>query len=246
MKTALFIVPVVLMVAWSIAGEMIKGQVANALLSSLLIAVGGIFVGLVMLWLMRLLANKKNLSLPLIGNRKNFLLGIGIGIIISLLAASLFYLTQTPDIEWVKEGITPRFIRNTSPAIVEEISFRGAVVHYSHAFWGKGVALAAGSVPFGLIHLVGRLLGKPVGFWHIVGVSAAGLLLSLCYLKYGLLCAIAVHWIWNSLCGFWVQVFQLPEKGGVQIFEGTWTTTLILCVFIFVIYFLPPKVSRNS
>ena len=101
------------------------------------------------------------------------------------------------------------------------------------------VGLMSGSLPFGLIHLVGRLLGKPVGVLHVIGVTAAGLLLSLAYLRFGLMFAIGVHWIWNSLCGTWVSIFGLPKNGGVQMIEGAWTTVLVLLLFVAIIYFLP-------
>ena len=78
------------------------------------------------------------------------------------------------------------------------------------------------------LQLVGRLFGHPIDLAHVIGVSLGGLLLAVLYLRLGLWAAVSCHWLWNTLCSTWVDVLSLPKKGGVQLFEGAWTTSAVL------------------
>jgi uncharacterized protein len=242
-KIALIFVPSVIMVVWSVLGEVLLKSVSDLYMKTLILAVTGILGGICLFLIIKFFSRKTNIGPTNIGSWSSLLFGCFAGLVISLTSGYLFYATKQPATDFTKYSnkIGPRFIGNVSPAIIEEIAFRGGVVHAVTSFWGKGLGLLSGSVPFGLIHLVGRLLGKPIGLWHVIGVTSAGLLLSIAYLRFGLLFVIGVHWIWNSLCGVWVSIFELPRNGGVQIIEGAWTTVLVLLVGTTIIYFFPPR-----
>ncbi len=247
----LFFIPIALMVIWSVFGEISLKAIENLYIKFSLLALGGVAVSYGLTLVIKYFSAKTHISQMNFGNWKALLIGCALGLVVSLLSGYLFHVTQNPDTDFgrLTEGIGPRFIGNISPAVIEEVVFRGGIVHSVTVLWGEGLGLASGSIPFGLIHLIGRLLGKPVGLWHVLGVTAAGLLLSVAYLKFGLLFAIGVHWIWNSLCGTWVTVFGLPKYNGVQMIEGAWTTVLVLLCFTVILFFLPsgiPKINLSE
>ena len=114
-------------------------------------------------------------------------------------------------------------------------------MHFASVYWGSMWGVAAGSIPFGLIHIFGMFFGNPVTLQQVVGVSIAGGLLSLLYLRFGLISAIGCHWMWNSLCTQWVKVLGIPKQGGVQYIEGAWTTSIILGIlYLLLLFFSRP------
>ena len=162
----------------------------------------------------------------------SFLYGALVAVVVSGLAGLLFAAFTCGGVDWSAGGdkLAVRLMGNASPALVEEVGFRGGVVHLLAQYFGNWAGLLGGSVPFGVLHLVGRLFGHPIDLAHVVGVSLGGLLLAVLYLRFGLWAAVSCHWLWNTLCSTWVDVLSLPRKGGVQLFEGAWTTSVVLAI----------------
>ncbi len=157
-------------------------------------------------------------------------MGLCFGLGASLGSGILFSWAKNQPIVFsrLSEGLFLHAVGNIFPAAVEETAFRGGIVHFTSAYLNPTWGLVAGSVPFGVLHFFGRLFGNPVTLQHALGVSVAGLLLSLLYMKFGLVSAFGCHWVWNSLCGQWVKAMSLPRPGGVQAFEGSRTTAVVL------------------
>ena len=179
------------------------------------------------------LAIEMDVALPLIGRHTGLLVGCFWGFIVSLASAGLFHHTRQPSPipPWKSDGLDIKMFANVFPAAIEEAAFRGGVVHFLNILFGKGAALLGGSIPFGLVHLVGRLFGRQVNRAQVVGVSLAGLVLSLLYLHAGLLSAIGFHWTWNVACVHRVLIFSLPQENGVELIESHWTTLVTLAAF---------------
>jgi membrane protease YdiL (CAAX protease family) len=115
---------------------------------------------------------------------------------------------------------------------------RAGVVHILNGLHGPWAAMAGGSLPFGLLHVFGRLFGNPVGISLVIGTTASGLLLSILYLRFGFWAAFACHWIWNSLARAWVMYAGITSRDGIQQFEGAPETVVVLllaclCLFAF-------------
>ena len=160
----------------------------------------------------------------------SFLYGAVAALAVSGLSGLLYSVFAGTGADWTAAShlLGARLLGNTSPALVEEVGFRGGVVHLLAQYFGNWAGLFGGSVPFGVLHLVGRLFGHPIDLAHVIGVSLGGLLLAVLYLRFGLWAAVSCHWLWNTLCSTWVDVLSLPKKGGVQLFEGAWTTSAVL------------------
>lgn len=170
-----------------------------------------------------------HLAAPRFGSSRLLLAGVAVGATMTVLAALLFFLAERPAVgQWrVFFGLPYAMMANVFPALVEESGFRAGVVHFLDQLSGAPAALVGGSIPFGLAHLLGRVLGKPIVPMHILNATFAGLLFSAAYLRSGLLYAIGIHWGWNSLVRCWAALFELDPRGGVQIFEGSWTSGLV-------------------
>jgi membrane protease YdiL (CAAX protease family) len=188
-------------------------------------------------------ANKTLVHKTVHGSIKDFAIGLIVGLLASLMAghALAFMFDHSIDYSAFQVDLALNLTANIFPATIEEVAFRGGLVHFASAYWGPLVGLGSGSVPFGLLHLFGAVFGHPVTFQHVIGVSMAGLLLSLLYLRFGLLSAISCHWIWNVLCSQWVTVLRIPKRGGVQYIEGAWTTTWRFSFFVFWFGYTPKR-----
>jgi len=247
-KVFSLILPIVLLLAATICSELIVKQFGKTWKTYTLLPLFGISIGLLCVYVLNKLSASLKIQKMVLGNFKGFLFGITLGIAVSILSATLFYITKGPALNFnlLLPDFHLKLLGNIFPATVEEITFRGGIVHFLTAFWGKFAGLLGGSIPFGVIHLFGKLFGHPVDLMHVIGVSVAGLSLSYLYLELGLLPAISYHLIWNSLCSKWVSVFELPRKGGVQQLEGFWGTSLVIViVFSVLIYFRNRKCSKN-
>ena len=87
-------------------------------------------------------------------------------------------------------------------AIGEEMSFRGYIFEDLRGQYGLPLAIALSSVGFALLHLNSMLLlgVNPVSaIIALVTITAAGALLALLSLRWGLLSAIGFHFTWNFL-----------------------------------------------
>lgn len=248
MKFLLIIFPTIFMVVWSILASWLAPMAWGKIIEYSFYAAGGITVGILIKIYNERLAKKFTCPPPTIGTFKQFTGGLLLGLIISFLSAFLFWLIEQPDVTLnvdLNKSLF-RFLGSISPAVAEEFSFRGTIVHFARFFWGTPAGLASGSLPFGLLHLIGRFFGSPVDALQVIGISVAGLMLSLSYLRFGLLNAIAIHWIWNSLVGTWSDIFQLPKGKGIALLEGAWTTSLVLAIFCLIFWFLPNIKTRSS
>ncbi len=121
-------------------------------------------------------------------------------------------------------------LANVFSSVNEEVVFRGGIVHATTQIWGLAAGLGAGSLPFGILHLVGILFGQSVSVSQMLGISLAGLMLSLVYFRFGLLGAVACHLAWNSFVQGWMAVYGIGGNEAVSAFEGSWVTCVVLIV----------------
>lgn len=131
-------------------------------------------------------------------------------------------------------------VSQIAPALTEEAVFRFGIVHGAHYLGGLTIGVAAGSLPFGLLHLINVYLGIPVDFQQVFGIVVAGVLLSLLYLKMGLWAAIGCHYAWNALANPWVKAMHLDASSGMAQFEGAWLTSVAILVAIAMTWFVVP------
>lgn len=111
------------------------------------------------------------------------------------------------------------------PALIEEIGFRFGLVLLGFAFFGRNFGLLAGSLPFGVLHLLNFMSGQEVIWEYIVGTAIAGLYLSLVFMNYGLVAAIVAHYSWNVLAATSAQLYSFKQE---QLEGGTGTLILLL------------------
>lgn len=128
---------------------------------------------------------------------------IGIGLLLGLLAlylSGLLFYFQTKDFNNLLFKISfPLVVFNILTAIGEEIIFRGTLLNFFAQKNKRYVGLIISAIVFALIHLLNVLMGQEVSMSHIVTLALAGLFLGLIYLNFGLVSAIATHYIWNLL-----------------------------------------------
>ncbi|HEY3273932.1 MAG TPA: CPBP family intramembrane glutamic endopeptidase [Methanocella sp.] len=87
-------------------------------------------------------------------------------------------------------------------AVGEEISFRGYILEDLRGQYGLPVAIALSSVGFALLHVNSMLLlgtNLASALIALATISAAGVLLALLSLRWGLLSAMGFHFAWNFL-----------------------------------------------
>jgi membrane protease YdiL (CAAX protease family) len=234
------VVPVALIVGFSILAELTSKLYFDGLgavvLYAALLLVGAAVVLVFLRWMARL----REIAPPSVGTVGGLGLGLAAGLVASGGSGLLFYLVNRPTLASPLAPVLrpSRAISNLGPAALEEAGFRGGVVHIFAAAWGQWAGLLAGSVPFGVLHLLNFIFGNPSNLTHVVGVSVAGWLLSLLYLRFGLGAAFACHWVWNSLATNWTRAFQLPRDSAIVLFEGAWTTDLVLVLLCIAIHLL--------
>jgi membrane protease YdiL (CAAX protease family) len=238
--------PVALLLAFTMLGEFAvpisPGPAAPAVYAAILL-LGAVATFVFVRWTARLRHERP----PVIGGVASLTIGAVVGLLVSAASGGLYYLVHRPELARpLATALRPsRFISNLGPASLEEVGFRAGVVQLLSSVWGTLAGLLGGSVPFGVLHLLGVLFGRPPSLTHVIGVSAAGWLLSLLYLQCGLLSAVACHWVWNSLASFWFRAFQLPAKTAQIQFEGAWTTDAVLLLTCAVLHLLRPT-SRGG
>lgn len=229
-KIAAVVVPALLVLGFTLVVEFTIGKSQGPVLArSMAMMAAGLVGAATINAFISYSSARIRLAPPHFGSSRLLLAGIAIGAALSLLAALLFVLAQRPVMcTWrVFYALPYRMMANVFPAAVEEWGFRAGVVHSLARLSGTPAALVGGSVPFGLAHLLGRVFGQPSAPMHILAAAFAGLLFSAAYLRCGLLFAVGMHWSWNSLVRCWADLFELDSRGGVQAFEGAWTTALL-------------------
>jgi membrane protease YdiL (CAAX protease family) len=245
---AMVLAPIALMVGFSIAGELAAGLAGGGTAGAMLYAAVLVLGAAVTFGLLRWMAAARGIDPPPLGRPVGLGLGTGAGFVASIGSAALFYLVQRPrlaDPPWT--ALRPlRAVANIGPAVLEEVAFRAGVVHVVATAWGEWAGLLSGSVPFGALHVLGVIFGRPPSLSHVIGVSAGGWLLSLLYLRLGLGAAFACHWIWNALASSWIRLFQLPKPWGEILFEGAWTTDLVLVLLCIALHALLRRGRRHG
>jgi len=228
------LVPILLMLAFTVAMELLAGITDQAWISSTLYAVAGITGTVAVLVSIRHISGRLRIDAPAKFRWRYSLAGLGVGLgtglILSVSCGLLFHHQYgTASAAPIAASLDPsRALRNIGPALLEEASMRAGVVYLLNGLNGAWAGLAGGSIPFGLLHLFGRLFGNPVDFAHVIGTTASGLLLSILYLRFGFWAAFGCHWVWNSLAVTWVRYAGVELPGGVQEFEGSVGTVLLL------------------
>jgi membrane protease YdiL (CAAX protease family) len=227
-RAVALIAPILLVLVFTFLGEVLRTQVRGAA-QPLLYAASGVTGAVVIHRVTAWAASRTLVAPPRWGTAPHALLGLLIGVVVSVAAALLFWWTRAPELDLgaMRNRLLERLTANVGPAALEEAGFRGGLVHLLTAFFGPAAGLVGGSVPFGLAHLFGLLLGRHVGAGIVIGTGAAGLLLSLVYVRFGLIAAFAAHLSWNVLAGSWAQAFGM-QRGGIEALEGAWTTSLVL------------------
>lgn len=110
------------------------------------------------------------------------------------------------------------------PAIIEEVGFRFGLVLLALHFFGKKAALFAGSVPFGILHLLNFMSGQEIQWDYIFGTSIAGLFLSLVFLNFNLGAVIVTHYIWNVFTSLYAKIFSFDP----ELLEANPATLIVL------------------
>ncbi|MBI5630080.1 MAG: CPBP family intramembrane metalloprotease [Elusimicrobia bacterium] len=244
MKFLVLVSSIIFLLACTVFGELLVKRLGRNIGTTLILTCLGVLLSGSFLRVLRGFAERTSTPRPRLGSFWGLGVGLAFGLLASLLSGLAFSwaLGHHVDYSQFSDNFGLKALGNIFPAAVEETAFRAGVVHFVSAFFSPSLGLAAGSVPFGVIHFFGMLFGNPATIQHALGVSVAGLLLSLLYLRFGITAAVGCHWLWNTLCGSWVKALELPKSGGVQIFEGAWTTIIVLSALSFALW----KTSRPA
>jgi len=231
------------MLALTVAMELLASAIENAWIKGVVAAAFGIFGLLVTLLVVRWIAFRLKISAPRMMDWRGIATGLAVGLIISITCGLLFGLLhgEPAAVTFVAALEPASFLRNLGPALIEEASMRAGVVHLLNGLHGPWAGLAGGSLPFGLLHMFGRIFGNPVDVAHVIGTTASGLLLSILYLRFGFWSAFACHWIWNSLAGAWVRYAGITSRDGMQQFEGAPETIIVLVVACAILLAFPDR-----
>lgn len=238
------LVPVILMLALTVVMELLVSATDNVWARGLIAGAVGAVGLVVILMAVRGISSRLRIAAPTVtewvAGSRSTVIGVAIGLSLSITCGLLFRLLHGVSIETAfLAGIGQSgFLRNLGPAFIEEASMRAGVVHLLNGLSGPWAGLAGGSLPFGLLHIFGRIFGNPVGIAHVIGTTASGLLLSILYLRFGFWAAFGCHWVWNSLAGAWVRYAGITARDGMQQFEGAPETVIVLvvacaCLFAF-------------
>ena len=226
------LVPVILMLALTIAMEFLASATDNVWARGIVAGAIGVVGLFVILTTVRWIASRLQISAPNVTAWHNVAIGLAVGLLLSVTCGLVFrFLHGDSATTTFFAAIHPAgFLRNLGPALIEEASMRAGVVHLLNGLYGPWVGMAGGSLPFGLLHVFGRLFGNEVGVSLVIGTTASGLLLSILYLRFGFWAAFACHWIWNSLARAWVMYAGITSQDGIQQFEGAPETVIVLVV----------------
>jgi membrane protease YdiL (CAAX protease family) len=238
---AIFILPILLIIMGEYFSLFSLKNISNYRLKVSLYACIGLVISVIILSINSLEFKKLNVPAMVIGDFTSFIWGLIFGLTISLSSGVIYGLINHHPMRMGKlfNNFDTKLLSNLYPAFTEEIYFRGGIVHLiSHLFhsnWG----LVIGSVPFGVIHVIRVLFGKKVTFSQILGISLAGLMLSLMYFRFGLIAAIVSHLMWNAIVLGWGQVYQIDNKHLENNIEGSWSTCLILFIASLTLFISP-------
>lgn len=235
---SLFVFPFVIMIAGSYIMQQLIRDMKTGLVRSSIYAALGLLVCMGIFFLISSSLKKLSMKPMNLGGPSSLFYGLLIGIVISFCSGIGFGLINGYHFQFgnILPDMHLKVLGNSFPALCEEIVFRGGIVEATMQLLGRGAGLAAGSLPFGILHLVGIFFGGTVTAAQVLGISLAGLMLSLVYLRFGILGSFACHLVWNSFVGGWIKVYGITDKAAVSDLEGSWVTCAVLiaaCLFLF-------------
>jgi membrane protease YdiL (CAAX protease family) len=241
------LLPVILMLALTIAMELLVSELNSIWLKSIVASAFGVVGFVIIIMAVSRIAARLQIPPPVIAGWRSAATGLAVGLLLSITCGLVFYCTHGESTTTsIFTTIQPwSFLRNLGPAFIEEASMRAGVVHLLNGMHGAWAGLAGGSIPFGLLHIFGRLFGNPVGISLVIGTTASGLLLSILYLRFGFWAAFSCHWIWNSLARAWVVYAGITAQDGIQQFEGATATIILLIVACLCLFAIGDKRWRQ-
>lgn len=197
--------------------------------------VTGIFFGLTLFKGILIISKQNRILLPSdFLSFDNALKGFAYSGIVFAISLTLLVITQQLRLTPSPLSVTvliEQMLFQVRPALIEEVGFRFGLVFLGHAFFGRNIALLAGSLPFGVLHLLNFMSGQEVMWEYIIGTAIAGLYLSLIFLSYGFVAAIVAHYSWNVLAATSSHHFSFKQEqleGGV----ATLITLLVTSLFL--------------
>lgn len=205
-----------------------------------------IFIGLVIL--IRGLAEFAEVPIPSFGGGRFVWLGMLVGLLLSISSGFLFSATHGQSLNWSSfwPALPTSAISQISHAMTEEAVFRFGIVAGAASLGGTLTGILAGSLPFGVLHLLNRFFGAPVDAQQVVGIIVAGVLLSLLYLRYGLWATIGCHYVWNCLSILWVDGMQMERSSGITAFEGAWSTSALTAICCLIVIYISKGRKRQT
>lgn len=153
------------------------------------------------------------------------------GVLYATFVFTLSLIFAAVDTDWHFESfvfnkVFDQILFQIRPAIIEEVGFRYGIAGLIFAFFGLVPALVAGSIPFGILHMLNFLSGDPIYWEYIIGTTVAGLFLTLVFLRHGLVAAILAHYTWNVLASTSAEILRIPQEK----IEAGYPTLIILAV----------------
>lgn len=229
---AIYVIPFVAMLAGGYVLHLLAQQMDPGVTRAAVNATLGVAISAAVYFIIRNSSINLALAPMKIGDFSSFGWGLFLGLAISFGSGIGFGLANGHSLNFgnLSTNLHINVLANTFPALCEEFVFRGGIVETTVQLFGKTAGLAAGSAPFGILHVFGRLFGNPVTASQVLGISLAGLMLSLVYLKFGILGAFACHLTWNSLVSGWIKVYGLTDKAAISSLEGSWVTCIALAL----------------
>ncbi len=117
--------------------------------------------------------------------------------ILLILTPGYFINNQKSTIEIISKIIVSIFTVGFGAGVVEEMFFRGFIMHVLEQRWGKRVSIIFPSIIFGLLHTMGGMNLSDILMLFIAGTSV-GIMFSLITYESGTIWSSAiVHGIWN-------------------------------------------------
>jgi membrane protease YdiL (CAAX protease family) len=196
-------------------------------------APGGMFLSYTIICLASLLFILASQSRPRPGNP---LPGLAIGTLAMAAAFALILLSGGASVAGVEASAESALfvgvLIQLFVAAGEELSFRGYLLEDLKGQFGLPAAIALSSAGFALLHIHSMLsfgAGPLSGAIAMANITAAGALLALLALRWGLLSAMGFHFAWNflqysvfglGLSGEFASLLRLSQGGNVLLTGG--------------------------
>jgi membrane protease YdiL (CAAX protease family) len=242
--SALYVFPFLIMLTGGFALQLLTQKIEAGFLRTTTYAGLTLILAMGLAFIVRRSQSGLKMTPFIWGKPSSLLWGLVIGLAISATTGISFGISQGYPFHWENlfNNLAMNALGHASPALTEEIVFRAGIVHSTLLLFGKLAGLASGSIPFGILHLAGLLFGQSVTPAQVLGISLAGLMLSLMYLRFGILGAFATHLTWNTLVGGWINVYGLTDRGSaVSALEGSWVICLVLSIVCAILFFSPNR-----